>query len=55
MMPQINMDEQKTAEETSLPEEYVRQVEDHSRPAQEVLTDQHEGRAPEDAPVLFVP
>jgi hypothetical protein len=55
MMPQTNMDEQKTVEEASLPEEYVRQVEDHSRPAQEVLTDQHEGRTPDDAPVVFVP
>jgi hypothetical protein len=55
MMPQTSTGEHESVEEASLPEEYVRQVEDHSRPAQEVLTDQHEGRAPEDAPVLFVP
>ena len=55
MTPQTKSKEQASVEETRLQEEYVRQVEDHSRPAREVLTDEQEDRAPNDAPVLFVP
>jgi hypothetical protein len=55
MTPQTKSAEQEDADEIRLQEEYVRQVEDHSRPAQEVLTDQLEGCAPNEAPVLFVP
>ena len=36
-------------------EPFVRQVEDHSLPAQDVLTDQHEAREPDEAPALFIP
>jgi hypothetical protein len=36
-------------------EPFVRQVEDHSLPAQQVLTDQQEDRTPVQPPVLFVP
>jgi len=55
MMPQTKTMDQESAEETRLQEQYIRQVEDHSRPAQEVLTDQQEARTPDDAPALFVP
>ena len=55
MTPQTKSKEQESVEENRLPEEYVRQVQDHSRPAQEVLLDEQEDRAPNDAPVLFVP
>ena len=47
--------EQEGAEEIHLQEEFVRQVEDHSLPAREVLTEQQEGRTRDEAPALFVP
>ena len=55
MMPQPKSMENEEAEEARLQEEYVRQVEDRSRSAQEVLTDQQAGRTPDETPVLFVP
>ncbi len=55
MNPQTKIMEQEETSEGVAEEQYVRQVEDHSRPAQEILTDQQEGRKPEEAPVLFVP
>ncbi len=55
MNPQTKIMEQEVTEESPSQEQYVRQVEDHSRPAQEILTDEQQGRKPEEAPVLFVP
>ncbi len=55
MNPQTKIMEQEGTEESLSQEQYVRQVEDHSRPAEEILTDQQEGRKPEEAPALFVP
>ena len=56
MTPQTTTIEQESQEEPRLQEQqYIRQVEDHSLPAQQVLTDQQEGRPPEQPPVVFVP
>ena len=55
MMPQIETLEQESTEEPLTQEQYVRQVDDHSRPAQEVLADQQEGRTPDESPASFVP
>ena len=55
MTPQAKSIEQESLEKESLQDEYVRQVEDHSRPAQEVLADQQESRAANESPALFVP
>jgi len=55
MRPTMKTTEKERAEETRLREQFIRQVEDHSLPAQEVLTDQRECRASGEAPVLFVP
>jgi hypothetical protein len=55
MTPQSKSIEHESAEDTYLQEEFVRQVEDHSLPAREVLTEQQEGRTPDEAPALFVP
>lgn len=55
MAPETKSSEQEGVQEINFSEEYVRQVDDHSRPAQEVLTDQKAGSGPNDAPVLFVP
>ncbi len=55
MTPQTITIEKESQEEPRLQEPFVRQVEDHSLPAQQVLTDQQEDRAPEQPPVLFVP
>jgi hypothetical protein len=46
---------QASVEETRVPEPYVRQVEDHSRPAQDILADEQEARVPNEPPALFVP
>ncbi|MGE5073411.1 MAG: hypothetical protein ACM3MF_08285 [Anaerolineae bacterium] len=57
MTPDTKIVEQKTAEQ-HLDEQFIRQVEDHSLPAQEVLTDQQQGRSStgeSKAPALFVP
>ncbi len=55
MTQQTRTIEDEPQEETRLPEPFVRQVEDHSLPAQQVLTDQQECRALEQPPALFVP
>ena len=55
MTPQTKPRENENAEEPRPHEEFVRQVEDHSLPAQEVLTDQQGGQSPGEASVLFVP
>ncbi len=55
MNPQTNVIEQEAVEEAETQEQYVRQVEDHSRPAQDILADQQAGRQPDEAPALFVP
>ncbi len=55
MTSQITIVETEEPEEPRLPEQFIRQVEDHSLPAQQVLTDQQEDRAPEHPPVVFVP
>ncbi len=56
MIPQTRIVEQEPDPAEALPEEpFVRQVEDHSLPAQDVLTDQHEAREPDEAPALFIP
>jgi hypothetical protein len=55
MAPEVNSIEHETAEEPHVQEEFVRQVEDHSLPAREVLSEQQEVRAATEAPALFVP
>jgi hypothetical protein len=55
MTPQSKPIEQESTEERVPGEEFARQVEDHSLPAQEILTKQQEGRAANEAPALFVP
>ncbi len=55
MTPQTITIEKESQDEPRLQEQYVRQVEDHSLPAQQVLTDQQEERPAEQPPVLFVP
>ena len=55
MTPQSKSIEHDGAEETHLQEEFIRQIEDHPLPAREVLTEQKEGRAADEAPALFVP
>ena len=50
MTPQSKPIEQEGTEERVPGEEFARQVEDHSLPAQEILTKQQEGRAPNEAP-----
>jgi hypothetical protein len=55
MMPQPMLIEEEIAEEARAQEQYVRQVEDHSRPAGEVLNDQQADGAATAAPASFVP
>jgi hypothetical protein len=55
MNPQTQVTEMDAPEEIRLEEPFVRQVEDHSLPAQQVLTDQQDGREPDQSPALFVP
>ncbi len=55
MTPQITTVETEAQDEPRLQEPFIRQVEDHSLPAQQVLTDQQEERAPDEPPVVFVP
>ena len=61
MTPQSKSIEQQQGNEEAREDLYIRQVEDHSRPAQDVLHDarqeheQSDRRAPEDGPALFVP
>ena len=54
MAPENKIVEKKKTEEIAPQDEYVRQVEDNSRPAQEILTDQRERPAGE-MPAVFVP
>ncbi len=55
MTPETMTIETEPQEELHIEEQFVRQVEDHSLPARQVLTDQQEGRETEQPPVLFVP
>ncbi len=55
MTPQSKPMEQEKVEKPRLQEEFVRQVEDRSLPAQEVLSEQQEDRAPNEGRSLFVP
>jgi hypothetical protein len=55
MTSQSKSIEHESVQETPPQEEFVRQVEDHSLPAREVLTEQQEDRAANEAPALFVP
>jgi hypothetical protein len=55
MNPQTTIVEKETPEDTRLEKQFVRQVEDHSLPAQQVLTDQQDGRERDQSPALFVP
>ncbi len=55
MTPQTKSIEEERVEEVQLQEQFVAQVEDHSRPAQEVLTDQQERRDANEATALFIP
>ena len=55
MTPQSKPIEQDRAKELQQEDEFVRQVEDHSLPARDVLTEQQEERAPNEHPALFVP
>lgn len=41
--------------EGAMAEPFVRQVEDHSLPALQVLTQEREDRGPDDLPQIFVP
>ncbi len=54
MTPQTKLIEDEGTEEIRLQEESLREVEDHSLSAQDVLTEQQKS-APEQAPSLFVP
>jgi hypothetical protein len=55
MLPQSKIVESEDVEEIHLQEQFIRQVEDHSLPAQEVLTDQQVVRVPSEPTALFVP
>jgi hypothetical protein len=58
MTPQTRITEQEIVEEQGPDEQFVRQVEDRSLPAQAVLTDQQQDRSANEAdkaPVVFVP
>jgi hypothetical protein len=62
MLEKIKPIGKQSTEDERLEEPYVRQVEDHSLPAQEVLADQQAGsgeyaasRPSAEAPVVFVP
>ncbi len=56
MMPQPKIVEQEMQEDRELPQElFVRQVEDHSLPADEILNEQKEEREPNQPRSLYVP
>jgi hypothetical protein len=55
MTPQSKPVKKEHAEEAKLQEQYIRQVQDKSRTAQEVLSDQQGTHAAEKVPALFVP
>ena len=52
--PAKSMDGERV-EEAEIHEQFVLQVEDHSRPAQDILTEQQESRAADESPALYVP
>ncbi len=55
-MPQIQMSEQERDEQQGQEQEpFIRQVEDHSLPAEEVLNDPQEDLGPSEARPLFIP
>jgi hypothetical protein len=55
MTPEIKTIDQEREEEPRLQEQNILYVEDHSRPAREVLKDQRQKRTEDEAPALFVP
>ncbi len=55
MTPQTKTTDQEATEDVWLDEQHIRQVEDRSRAAREVLADQQQERAEDLAPALFVP
>ena len=56
MEPRTKVEEQeREPEKFRLQEQFVRQVEDDSLPAQEVLSEQQAGHEPADVAPLFVP
>ncbi len=55
MIPETKTIDQESVEEVRLQEQNTLHVEDHSRPASEVLKDQRESRTEDEAPALFVP
>ena len=55
MTPETKIADQESIQEPQLQEQSLFIVEDHSRPAQEVLKDQRQGRTEDEAPALFVP
>jgi hypothetical protein len=55
MTPQAKPEQQERAEELRPEDEFVRQVEDHSLPARDVLKEQQEDHASNERPALFVP
>ena len=55
MTPQSKPVQQDRTEELQQEDGFVRQVEDHSLPARDVLREQQEERASSEHPALFVP
>jgi hypothetical protein len=56
MTPEVKtIEKEPEKQEVQVQETFIRQVQDHSRAADEVLTDQREACAPNDRPALFVP
>ncbi len=55
MIPETKTVDQESTEEVRLQEQSILYVEDHSRPAREVLKDQQERQQEDEAPALFVP
>jgi hypothetical protein len=56
MTPEIKIIEHEVEEqEVGQQQPFVRQVQDRSRAADDVLTDQREESAPDETPALFVP
>lgn len=55
MAPQIKNTEKERIEQAHLQEQFVPQVDDRSRPAQQVITDQQESHKANETPALYVP
>ena len=55
MTPETKANAQDSTDNIHLQEQGMQYVEDHSRPAQEILEDQRESRTGDEAPALFVP